>query len=72
MFCFKDEKQREEMTVIQGGRGEWGWADRNLDLPEPNSCLVLKKSGLKEQQQESEAGLLVTMKMWMCVWSVVE
>lgn len=21
-FCFKDEKQREEMTVIQGGRGE--------------------------------------------------
>lgn len=27
MFCFKDEKQREEMTVIQGGRGEWGWAD---------------------------------------------
>lgn len=38
--------------------------DRNLDLPEPNSCLVLKKSGLKEQQQEeSEAGLLVTTKM---------
>lgn len=27
VFCFKDENQREEMTVIQGGRGEGGWAD---------------------------------------------